>query len=79
MSQWSSTKANRVLAALVRIGWQIKRESGSHKILTRPDGADVVFGRQLSLLPGHSALLETVPGLSFVTFSPDSPPACETC
>jgi predicted RNA binding protein YcfA (HicA-like mRNA interferase family) len=43
MSQWSSTKAKRVLAALQRIGWEIKRQSGSYKILTRPDWADVVF------------------------------------
>jgi predicted RNA binding protein YcfA (HicA-like mRNA interferase family) len=43
MSQWSSTKAKRVLAALQRIGWEIKRQSGSHKILTCPDWADVVF------------------------------------
>jgi predicted RNA binding protein YcfA (HicA-like mRNA interferase family) len=39
MSQWSSTKAKRVLAALLRI----KRESGSHKILTRSGWSDVVF------------------------------------
>ena len=43
MSQWSSTKARRVLAALLRIGWSIKRESGSHKILSRPDWPDLVF------------------------------------
>ena len=43
MSQWSSTKAKRVLAALQRIGWDIKRQSGSHKILTHPDWADFVF------------------------------------
>lgn len=43
MSQWSSTKAKRVLAALLRIGWRLKRESGSHRILTRPNWADVVF------------------------------------
>ena len=43
MSQWSSAKAKRVLAALIRIGWQIKRESGSHKVLSRPGWADVVF------------------------------------
>ena len=34
MSQWSSAKARRVLAALIRIGWNIKRESSSHKILS---------------------------------------------
>lgn len=43
MSQWSSAKARRVLAALLRIGWSIKRESGSHKILSRPGWPDVVF------------------------------------
>lgn len=43
MSQWPSAKAKRVLAALVRIGWQIKRQSGSHKILSRPGWADYVF------------------------------------
>ena len=31
MSEWHATKASRVLAALLRIGWQIKRTSGSHR------------------------------------------------
>ena len=43
MSQWRSTKARQVLAALLRIGWQIKRTTGSHQILTRPGWPDVVF------------------------------------
>jgi predicted RNA binding protein YcfA (HicA-like mRNA interferase family) len=43
MSQWSSAKARRVLAALLRIGWTIKRESSSHRILSRPGWSDVVF------------------------------------
>lgn len=43
MSRWSSAKAKRVLASLLRIGWSIKRESSSHKILSRPDWPDVVF------------------------------------
>jgi predicted RNA binding protein YcfA (HicA-like mRNA interferase family) len=43
MSQWSSAKAKRVLAALLRIGWSIKRESSSHKTLSRPGRPDVVF------------------------------------
>lgn len=44
MSKWPSTKARRVLAALLRIGWTIKRHSGgSHRVLERPDWADVVF------------------------------------
>ena len=44
MSQWGSAKARRVLAALLRIGWVIKRESGgSHRILSRPVWPDTVF------------------------------------
>ena len=38
-----SAKAKRVLAALFRIGWSLKRESGSHKVLSRPGWPDVVF------------------------------------
>jgi predicted RNA binding protein YcfA (HicA-like mRNA interferase family) len=43
LSQWSSAKAKRVLAALLRNGWHIKRETGSHKVLSRSGYADVVF------------------------------------
>jgi predicted RNA binding protein YcfA (HicA-like mRNA interferase family) len=43
MSQWSSHKATRVLAALIRIGWQIKRQTGSHKTLARTGWPDFVF------------------------------------
>ena len=43
MSRWPSTKARRVLAALLRIGWRIERESGSHRTLSRPGWPDVVF------------------------------------
>ena len=43
MSVWPSTKARRVLAALLRIGWQIKRQSGSHRTLARAGWNDVVF------------------------------------
>ncbi|MDB4324773.1 type II toxin-antitoxin system HicA family toxin [bacterium] len=43
MSQWPSTRARRVLAALQRIGWTIKRASGSHKTLERDGWPDVVF------------------------------------
>lgn len=33
LSQWGSAKARKVLAALLRIGWTIKREfRGSHRI-----------------------------------------------
>lgn len=43
MSQWPSAKARRVLAALLRIGWTIKRESGSHKTLSRPGWPEMIF------------------------------------
>jgi predicted RNA binding protein YcfA (HicA-like mRNA interferase family) len=46
MSQWSATKARRVLAALLRLGWQIKRQRGSHRTLARPDWPDYVFAFQ---------------------------------
>ncbi len=43
MSLWPSAKAKRVLSALLRIGWEIKRQSGSHKTLSRPGFPDYVF------------------------------------
>ena len=43
MSAWPATKARRILAALLRIGWFIKRTPGSHRTLERPDWPDVVF------------------------------------
>jgi predicted RNA binding protein YcfA (HicA-like mRNA interferase family) len=43
MSDWRSIKARRVLAALLRIDWSIKRQSGSHRTLTRTGWPDVVF------------------------------------
>lgn len=44
MNQWPSTKARQVLAALLRIGWTIKRQSGtSHRILSRPGWPNYVF------------------------------------
>ena len=43
MSQWPSLKARLVLAALLRIGWRVKRQTGSHRTLTRPNWPDVAF------------------------------------
>lgn len=43
MSQWPAAKASRVLAALTRLGWTLKRQSGSHRTLTRPGWPDFVF------------------------------------
>ena len=43
MSNWPSSKAKRVLAALLTIGWQVKRQTGSHKTLAREGSPDFVF------------------------------------
>jgi predicted RNA binding protein YcfA (HicA-like mRNA interferase family) len=43
MSDWRTVKAKMLLAALTRIGWHVKRQAGSHKILSRPEWPDVVF------------------------------------
>jgi predicted RNA binding protein YcfA (HicA-like mRNA interferase family) len=66
MSQWPSTKARRVLAALLRIGWHVKRQvRGSHRILARSGWPDVVFAfhdrdeigpRMLARLAKHTGL-----------------------
>lgn len=43
MNQWPTTKAKRVLAALKRIGWRVKRQTGSHKTLEREGWEDYTF------------------------------------
>ena len=43
MSQWPSKKAKLVLAALLKQGWSIKRQTGSHRTLIRPGWIDVTF------------------------------------
>jgi predicted RNA binding protein YcfA (HicA-like mRNA interferase family) len=44
VSSWPSTKARKVLAALLRIGWSVKRQAGgSHVVLARPNWPDFVF------------------------------------
>jgi predicted RNA binding protein YcfA (HicA-like mRNA interferase family) len=65
VSPWPSAKARRVLAALLRLGWQVKRQSGSHKTLARDGWPDVVFAfhdgeeigsRMLARLARHTGL-----------------------
>jgi predicted RNA binding protein YcfA (HicA-like mRNA interferase family) len=44
MSQWHAAKARRVLAALLRSGWSLKRQrGGSHRVLSKPEMPDFVF------------------------------------
>jgi predicted RNA binding protein YcfA (HicA-like mRNA interferase family) len=65
MSVWPSTKAKRVLAALLGIGWRIKRHSASHKTLERNGYPDFVFAfhdreeigpRMLARMAKHTGL-----------------------
>lgn len=39
-------RRGRILAALLRIGWVLKRQSGSHRTLSRRDRPDFVFAFQ---------------------------------
>jgi len=43
MSQWPSIKANRLLATLLKIGWSVKRQTGSHKTLEKLGYPNYVF------------------------------------
>jgi predicted RNA binding protein YcfA (HicA-like mRNA interferase family) len=43
MSAWPAVKSSRALAALLRIGWNIKRQTGSHKTLQRDGYPNFVF------------------------------------
>lgn len=43
MTSWPAVKASAVLRALLRIGWETKRQTGSHRTLSRPGWPDYVF------------------------------------
>ena len=43
MSTWRSCKARQVFNALLRIGWWVKRQSGSHRVMARDDWPDYIF------------------------------------
>jgi len=40
---WRASKARGVLAALLRIGWRVKRQKGSHQTLARAGWPNYVF------------------------------------
>ena len=65
MSHWPSTQASRVLSALLRIGWQIKRTTGSHRVLQRSGWPDVVFAfhDRIEIGPRMLSRLAKVTGL----------------
>lgn len=41
--EWRTAKAPRVLIALLRSGWSIERQKGSHRILAKPGRPDFTF------------------------------------
>lgn len=41
MTAWPTAKGRRVLAALLRIGWKIRRQSGSHRTSSRAGWPDL--------------------------------------
>ena len=43
MSQWPSKKARPVLAALLKLGWSVKRQTDSHRTLQREGWPDYTF------------------------------------
>jgi predicted RNA binding protein YcfA (HicA-like mRNA interferase family) len=43
MTNWPSAPARRVLAALLRTGWMIVRQNGSHRVLAKQGRPNVVF------------------------------------
>jgi len=65
VSHWPSVRARVLLQALLRIGWQIKRQSGSHRTLSRDGYSDFVFAfhegeevgpRMLARIAKHTGL-----------------------
>jgi len=65
MSRWASAPARKVLTALIRIGWTIDRQSGSHRVLSRPGWPGFVFAfheteeigpRMLARIAKHTGL-----------------------
>jgi predicted RNA binding protein YcfA (HicA-like mRNA interferase family) len=65
MTNWLSAKSQRVFAALLRRGWSIKRQTGSHRVLQRPGSPDFIFAfhdreeigpRMLARIAKHTGL-----------------------
>jgi predicted RNA binding protein YcfA (HicA-like mRNA interferase family) len=65
VSTWGAAKAKRVFAALLRLGWTVKRSSGSHTTLSRAGWPDFVWAfhdgdeigpRMLTRIARHTGL-----------------------
>jgi predicted RNA binding protein YcfA (HicA-like mRNA interferase family) len=65
MSRWGSVSSSRVLKALLKKGWQLKRQTGSHRVLSKEGFPDYVFAfhekeeigpRMLARIAKHTGL-----------------------
>ncbi|MBL9201077.1 MAG: type II toxin-antitoxin system HicA family toxin [Opitutaceae bacterium] len=65
MSAWGARKARIVLGALLKTGWTMKRQNGSHRVLARPGWPDFVLAfhegeeigpRMLARIARHTGL-----------------------
>jgi predicted RNA binding protein YcfA (HicA-like mRNA interferase family) len=65
MSRWGSTSSSRVLKALFKRGWQLKRQTGSHRVLSQEGFPDYIFAfhekeeigpRMLARIAKHTGL-----------------------
>lgn len=63
--EWRTAKAARVLKALLKLGWCVKRQKGSHRILAKDGFSDVTFAfhdreeigpRMLARIAKHTGL-----------------------
>lgn len=65
MTAWRTAKSKTVLAALLRVGWRLKRQPGSHRTLARHGWPDFVYAfrdpdeigpRMLARIAKHTGL-----------------------
>jgi predicted RNA binding protein YcfA (HicA-like mRNA interferase family) len=65
MSQWPSSKARHVYSTLLKLGWKLKRQTGSHRTLCIEGRPDFVFAfhdgeelgpRMLARIAKHTGL-----------------------
>jgi predicted RNA binding protein YcfA (HicA-like mRNA interferase family) len=56
VSIWRATKARRVYAAILRLGWSLKKQVGSHRRLQRPGWPNFTFAFHESEEIGPAAL-----------------------
>jgi predicted RNA binding protein YcfA (HicA-like mRNA interferase family) len=64
--KWRAVRASQVLKSLLKIGWHIRRQKGSHRILSKIGWADFTFAfhdkeevgpRMLARISKHTGLL----------------------